>query len=1110
MSNREPATTAFDEQAPGDSQPARPGRGGADPLARQRLVLSQRLFGAGVVICVLSAMLAVIVPPGFGSETLRSVLWLTLGCAAVFLVAVLLPPRFLGLATVAAISTSVGLVAQGAAVLGWGLGTPGIGFLALVICITAAVGSTRMTWFTAALSLVALLWLAHSERQAGVTLWGGEGSLAGRLGLALLMLASAVAAGRIIARMVNSHARKAAEREDRFRSLLAVAADAYWEIDRANKLVELRVQREGGTTLSARRAVGAVPWEEPSLRLEPAVHDQLLADLQARVPFQNVSAQWLTAHNQILHFAVSGEPRFDRTGKFAGYWGVARDVTAEVQSAAQLRATEGRFDELFTRIPNPLLLHRRGLIVDANPAALRLLGEGRSDAVIGHSLLEFVRGGEWRETARRRVERLEELPVGESLAVADLQLVSLSGQRVLVRSTGVRVMLGDAPATLSIWVDDTERRAAEDVVRRSETMLQYLVATSPDVITLTDLATGRYVMVNQTFEQLTGWSSFEVIGKTAADIGIWRSAQQREDFVAAVRRDGSVKDLQVDFVTRGGMIASMLVSAAPFKMDQRDYLVINARDISAAERERLEREAILETASVGIAVTRDQRFVHVNPKFEQIYGWPAGSMAGQSGRVVWTDEESYARAGAEIGPRLARGEVVDMEYQAPRRDGSLFSAHILANPIDPARPREGGTVWIVEDVTQKRRDAEALAKARDEAEAANRAKSAFLANTSHEIRTPLNGMIGLARLARDPALDDEHRTQYLDQLAESAQGLAAIITDVLDLSKIEAGKLDLEHTRFDVQKLLRSLRLGYTMLADARQLSLQLEIEPGLGGLLRGDPTRVRQILSNFLSNALKFTPSGGVQLRARRIEASERVRFEVQDSGPGIDAQTQARLFKPFTQADESITRRFGGTGLGLAICRELAGLMGGEVGVRSQVGQGSVFWAELPLPAAEGAQDLAEAGSGTAEAQAQGAGGDDRERATPVSLHGRHVLLAEDNPVNMLIANAMLEQWGMKVTQAGDGQEAVQAVAEAEARGEPVEVVLMDVQMPEMSGYDATRALRQRHPRESLPVIALTAAALVSEREEALAAGMNDFLTKPIDADKLRETLARWLVGR
>jgi CheY-like chemotaxis protein len=249
----------------------------------------------------------------------------------------------------------------------------------------------------------------------------------------------------------------------------------------------------------------------------------------------------------------------------------------------------------------------------------------------------------------------------------------------------------------------------------------------------------------------------------------------------------------------------------------------------------------------------------------------------------------------------------------------------------------------------------------------------------------------------------------------------------------------------------------------------------------------VRQVLTNFLGNALKFTERGDVQLRARRVDAL-RVRFEVLDTGPGIDAATQARLFKPFTQGDQSTTRRYGGTGLGLSICRELAGLMGGEVGVISRPGDGSCFWAELPLPE-------------TAAAPAAPPPPPD-----PAATQGAHVLLVDDNLVNMMVAAAQLEQAGVRVGQAVDGRQALDAVATPRAAGDPYQLVVMDLQMPGLSGYEVTAELRREHSAEQLPIIAHSAAAMLSEREAALAAGMNDFLPKPTGVEQLREMVARW----
>jgi PAS domain S-box-containing protein len=780
-------------------------------------------------------------------------------------------------------------------------------------------------------------------------------------------------------------------------------------------------------------------------------------------------------------------------GTFLGYWGVARDATEDVRARHALADTETRYHELFSCIPTAVLVHRAGRVVDANPAAAALLGARDLAAMRGVDILAFFPPDGNRQQAQERIAQIERLPQGTALPPAEYRLQSLDGRRLFVRATAVRLHADGAPTMLSIFSDETERKAAEDAVRRSEELLSHLVAMSPEVITLTELHNGRYAMVNETFVRITGWRMEEVIGRSSSELGIWADLADRDRLVRAVREQGEVENMPAEFRRRDGTHVSMLVSAARFVMDGRDYLVINARDVTEAERTRKELQAILQNASIGIAFTRDRRFVQANAHCEQILGWPPGGLVGQPGSAVWPSPQEYEALGREIGPALAAGRQVETERLMMRRDGSTFLCRILAKAVDPAHPRTGGTIWILDDVTERRLIDQALAKARDEAEAASRAKSAFLANTSHELRTPLNGLVGLTRLARQPDLDDAQRRHYLEQISDSAETLATIINDILDLSKIEAGKLHLETLAFDLHGLLQSLQRAYGTLAQARALAFDIDTAPDVPRYVMGDPVRVRQILANYLSNALKFTVHGEVRLRVLALP-DDGVRFEVHDTGPGIAPAVQPLLFRPFTQADQSTTRRYGGTGLGLSICRELASLMGGSVGVDSWLGQGSRFWAELPLPEAE-AQDV-ESGFG---------GLDD---GSP--LAGARVLMVEDNPVNMMIGVALLEQWGVKVTQAETGKQAIEAVEEAIARGHPFDAVLMDVQMPEMSGHEATRVLRETHDARTLPIIALTAAALVSEREQALAAGMNDFLTKPIDAQRLRQTLMAVLERR
>ncbi|MFZ5547744.1 MAG: PAS domain S-box protein [Pseudomonadota bacterium] len=852
-------------------------------------------------------------------------------------------------------------------------------------------------------------------------------------------------------------------------------------------------------TLPGHAVFGATPpsagrrlWDLPPLVLSAEQAQRLHQLVKARQAWAEIELCWDDGQGDRRPLGVAGVPRFDAEGRFAGHWVLLRDRGAEASVRHALKATETRLHDLFRRMPLPLVLHRDGVVLDANPAAVALFGYSDTHAMLGCSLLDCYPEGDDRERARQRLRQVEAMPLGQTLPASEYRLVPLHGRPLIVQATSAPVDVDGGRATLSIYTDETERRAAERAVAHSQALLAHVVDTSPDPLTLSELSSGRYTMVNPAFERISGWASADVMDRTAMDIGLWAVPAERAEMVGALRARGQVQNMPAHLRMRDGRVLDMRVSAAVFAMDGRDYLVASARDVTAEQQAQREHEAILDNALMGIAHTRDQRFVLVNPRFEQMFGWPPGMLVGQHGSAVWPTPADHQAVGREVGPALARGEQIDIERPMMRRDGSVFYCRLLAKALSADQPGSGGTLWLAEDVTEKRQVEQALAKARDDAEAASRAKSAFLANTSHEIRTPLNALLGLARLARQPGVDESRRRQYIEQISDSAETLSGILSDILDLSKIEAGKMHLDQQPFDLHGLLRTVHQAWGSLADTKGLEMSVEFDDDLPPVVVGDPVRVRQIISNYLNNALKFTEIGGIRLTVQRGRG-QRVRFEVTDTGPGIDEAQQALLFRPFSQADVSRARRVGGTGLGLSICRQLAEQMGGEVGVVSVPGQGSCFWAELPLPAGEA--DALDSGS-------SGFGAD------PIS--GTRVLLVEDNAVNMMIAVALLEQWGVEVVQAGDGPEAVEAVDRAQAAGRPFDVVLMDVQMPGMSGHEATRLMRRTHPAGQLPIVALTAAALVSERDQALAAGMNDFLTKPIDAARLRNTLVRALRQR
>ncbi|MBC7731661.1 MAG: PAS domain S-box protein [Bacteriovorax sp.] len=997
-----------------------------------------------------------------------------------------LPDPGPGLPSYAFFALSCMAGASAGVLFGDGIRSPAIGLCALAVCFAGAMAGPGRALVLGGFAALVMVTLVLAELHGGLAIQVAASPWPQALALQAVVLACGVAGGGLLFGMLTQHRRAAAGRERRFQGLLQLAGDRYWEMDPSFRFTRFSASRQSDAALDDEALLNRTPWQSRAMGLSAEQIDAHRADLEAHRPFSGLLARRRNSKGQLRTHSLSGEPAYDAQGAFCGYWGVVRDVSDQMHKQLAVTASETRYRELFTRSPSPLFLHRRGIVFDANEAAARLFGFPNAAAMNGFNAIGMYPAGEMRDRVINRVAQLESLAVGDGVPVADFQVRSIDGRALSVQATAVRVDTASGPANLAIFFDITARQAVEGALRRSEAMLSHLFATSPDCIALTEMATGRYAMVNPAFCRLTGFASEEVVGRTSTELGLWHERHTADQLLTLLERHGTVIDLPAIFVAKSGALVSMLLAAGRFVMDGRDYLVVNARDVTESERTRMQHIAILERASIGIAFTRDRRFHQANTCFERMFGWEPGGLLDQPGSVVWVNDADYREVGGLAGPLLAAGLPFESERQMRRRDNSQFLCRIVAQVVDRTDPARGGTIWIAEDVTERRRLDEALAAARDAAEAASRAKSAFLANTSHEIRTPLNGLLGLARLAMQEDLLDARRQQYLAQILDSAQSLAGIMSDILDVSKIEAGKITLEDVSFDLHELLQAVHHAYQPLADVKGLALKLVVRKSLPHNVKGDAIRVRQILSNFITNALKFTDCGEVRIEAGSTPHG-RLRFAVTDTGPGIPADHQGKLFSPFTQADSSTTRRYGGTGLGLSVCRELARLMGGEAGLHSQIGVGSTFWAELPLARAQPAP----------AAQVTDFGDIGR-------LHGARVLMVEDNPVNMMIAVAMLERWGVLVTQAFDGRAAVQAVHAAVAEGQPFDAVLMDVQMPIMGGHEASRELRRDFSADDLPIIALTAAALVSERQEAMASGMNAFLTKPIDAPKFRDTLA------
>ncbi len=721
-----------------------------------------------------------------------------------------------------------------------------------------------------------------------------------------------------------------------------------------------------------------------------------------------------------------------------------------------------------------------------------------------------------------------------------------------------------------------ERRRVEEMLRESERRLADIFNFLPDATFAID-ATGHVSAWNRAMEEMSGIRAEDIVGEGDHAYAMPFYGERRpilidyalhpDDDLAsrypAIKRDGDVFIAEVQVVSPDGGPRVLWGAAKP--LHDPDGKVVGAiesvRDITEIRyaesklRESEERyRAIFESfQDVYYRTNAEGRITEISPSIQAAAGYTPEEVIGRSAVDVYRDPSDRAALMREL---TKHGMVTDYELQLLAKDGRVLDVSLNARLLRGGDVSTSGVEGVLRDITDRKRAekelrhsnarmVEALRRERRvameleaamqqleaatrEAQAATRAKSEFLANMSHEIRTPMTAITGFAEALRDelrkcaacqshaPFGGRPRHDDYLDTICRNGSYLISIINDILDLSKIEVGKLDIERDRFSPTQLVRDVQSLMLVRAEAKGLALHVEADGRVPETIWSDPTRLKQILVNVIGNAIKFTESGSVRLVVRGVEPGDErsgdgcgslLRFDVADTGIGMTRDSLARIFEPFSQADSSSTRRHGGTGLGLTISKRLAVMLGGDITVQSEPGHGSTFHITVatgPLDAVRLLDALPEFAPGPPSPD---------DKTEEQALGGRRLLFAEDGLDNQRLIRLVLERAGAHVTVVENGRQAVEAAVgamrgrRANDAGSPFDAVLMDMQMPVMDGYEATRALRRLGYCN--PVIALTAHAMSTDREKCLAAGCDDYVTKPIDREHLVAVIRFWVAS-